>query len=90
LNCPTCGKELILDQRNEWILCSSNDHKFRKTDWDDACKNTITLKILSDTIITIKNMLSNPKTILNEIQRAHLEGQISAFRCMADYLRNQD
>ena len=90
MNCPICEKELIIDSRNKWILCSSNNHKFKVTDWDDTTKKTITLKILSDSVMTVKDMLSNPETVLDIIQRTHLEGQISAWRSMADYLREID
>ena len=90
MNCPYCDELLTIDNRNKCILCSSNNHKFKITDWDDVTKKTITLKILSDSVITVKNMLSNPNTVLDNIQRAHLEGQISAWRGMADYLRDID
>ena len=87
MNCPYCNELLTIDSRNKWILCSSNNHKFKVTDWDDECRKTITLKILSDSVMTVKSILSNPETKLDTLQRAHLEGQISAWRGMADYLR---
>lgn len=90
MNCPICDKELTIDNRNKWILCSSNDHKFKITEWDDVTNKTITLRILSDSVVTVKSMLENPNTKLDEVQKAHLEGQISAWRSMADYLRERD
>ena len=90
MNCPICSKELTIDERNKWILCSSNDHKFKVTDWDDVAKKTITLKILSNSVMAVKNILSNPETRLDKLQRTHLEGQITAWQNMADYLRERD
>ena len=87
MNCPICEKPLTVDNRNKWILCSGNQHKFKVTDWDDECKKTITLKILSDSVMTVKGILQNPLSKLDSLQRTHLEGQISAWRSMADYLR---
>ena len=87
---PECNGELTIDDRNKWILCSSNDHKFKVTEWDDETKKSITLRILSDSVVSVKSMLENPETELDEKQRAHLEGQISAWRSMADYLRERE
>lgn len=90
MNCPICNKPLTIDERNKWILCSGNNHKFKVTEWDDTTKKTITLRILSDSVMAIKSMLNNPETKLDVLQRKHLEGQISAWQSMADYLRDND
>lgn len=90
MNCPVCDGELTIDQRNKWILCTSNDHKFKVTDWDDVTVKTITLKILSQSVMAVKSLLSNPATKLDKLQKTHLEGQISAWQSMADYLRERD
>ncbi len=90
MNCPLCEGDLSTDGRNKWILCSSNNHKYKLTDFDDQTRKSISLRLLSDSVVSVKSMLDDPQTKLSDEQRTHLEGQISAWQSMADYLRDDD
>jgi len=90
MNCPICDKELTIDIRNKWILCSSNNHKFKVTDWDDATRKSVTLKQLSVTVMAIKNGLEENGDKVDDINKALLNGQMHAYQMLADYLRDDD
>ncbi len=90
MNCPLCGKPLTIDERNKWILCSSNNHKFKVTDWDDTTKKTLTLKVLSDSVMAVKGMIKMQEGKIDDINLALLNGQIHAWQMLAEYLRDDD
>lgn len=90
MNCPLCDKPLTIDERNKWILCSSNNHKFKLTDWDDQTRKSITLKVLSDSVMAMKGMMNEQKGKIDDVNMALLNGQIHAWQAMADYLRDDD
>lgn len=64
MNCPLCDKELSVDKTHKWILCSSENHKFKLTNYDDQTRKSLDLRMLSDSVLNIKGMTgkitSNP------------------------------
>ena len=90
MKCPLCDGDLSVDSVHKWILCNSNNHKYKLTDFDDDTRKTITLKMLSDSVMEVKGMITNYDGELPELQKAHFAGQMGAWRSMADYLRDTD
>ncbi len=96
MNCPLCDKklgkkhELKVDEVNMWLVCSSGDHKFKLTEMSDTTRKSITRKVLSKSIMTVKHMIDNPESSFDEKQKIHLDGQINAWQSLADYLSDTD
>ena len=90
MNCPLCDGILTIDEKNKWIMCDSNNHKYKLTEFDDVTRKTITLRILSDSVMAVKGMIKTQEGKIDKINEAYLNGQISAWQSMAEYLRDND
>jgi len=88
MNCPLCEKPLTIDVRNKWILCSSNKHKFKLTDWDDTTLKSVTRKMCSDSVIQLKGMLGQEG--IDKTNTDLLNGQLHAYEMLADFLIDDD
>jgi hypothetical protein len=93
MNCPLCtnqkkNHQLIIDEKNMWLVCNSGDHKYKLTTMSDTTRKSITRKVLSDTIVALRNGLGQEGI---DIQNQDLlNGQIHAYQMLADYLSDDD
>ncbi len=88
MKCPLCDKELSVDKHRKWILCESKLHKYKLTDYDDETRKSVNLKILSDSVLALKNGLEQEG--IDDINKALLNGQMHAYQMLADYMRDDD
>ena len=89
MKCPLCDGDLSTDTLHKWILCNSNNHKYKLTDFDDDMRKTVTLKQLSDSVMGLKDLIKNTNPE-DKINIALLNGQMHAYQMLADYLRDDD
>ena len=90
MKCPLCNGDLSIDEVHKWIMCNSNNHKYKLTDFDDDTRKTITLKQLSDSVMAIKNGLLANEGKVDKINEALLTGQMHAYQMLADFMRDND